>query len=61
MSAKLSATQVAELLGVSRKHFVDTISKRHDFPPPKIVVSRLTRFWDKDDVLKWAARPKRAA
>lgn len=58
---KLTATQVAELLGVSRKHFIDTISKRYDFPAPKIIVSRVTRFWDRDEVLKWAAKPKRAA
>ena len=57
----LDATQVAQLLGVSRAHFVARISKRHDFPPPRIIVSRQTRFWHIQDVLKWAEKPKRAA
>lgn len=58
---KLDATKAAELLGVSRKHFVDRLSKRHDFPRPFIAVSRRTRFWRVEDLMKWAQTPKRAA
>lgn len=56
---KMSATEVASLLGVCRKHFVDRISKRHDFPKPCIQVSKMTRFWSKEDVLRWASQPRR--
>lgn len=56
---RLSATEVAQLLGICRKYFVNRISKRHDFPRPRIQVSRQTRFWDLEDVLRWASQPRR--
>lgn len=48
--------KVAEFLGVSPKHARDAITKKPDFPAPVVNVSRRTRFWDADDVKRWAAK-----
>lgn len=45
---------IAELLGVSRAHVTDRLSKRTDFPRPAINVSQRLRKWRSMDVLHWA-------
>lgn len=53
---KVGYTQIAEILGVSRTHVVDRISKQPDFPKPIIRVSRQTVWWDERDIWEWARK-----
>lgn len=50
---RLDTAGIAELLGLSREHVTDRLTKRVDFPKPYINVSRRTRYWRTSDVLKW--------
>jgi predicted DNA-binding transcriptional regulator AlpA len=55
MSALLDTAQIAELIGCTRAHVTDRLSKREDFPRPLINVSRKLRKWSAADVMAWAA------
>jgi predicted DNA-binding transcriptional regulator AlpA len=55
MSALLDTAQIAELIGCTRAHVTDRLSKCEDFPRPRINVSRKLRKWSESDVLAWAA------
>lgn len=50
---RLDTAGIAALLGLSREHVTDRLTKRLDFPKPYINVSRRTRYWRTTDVLKW--------
>lgn len=50
---RLDTAGIAQLLGLSREHVTDRLTKRLDFPKPYINVSRRTRYWRTTDVLKW--------
>lgn len=50
---RLDTAGIAALLGLSRVHVTDRLTKRVDFPKPYINVSRRTRYWRTSDVLKW--------
>lgn len=48
---RMSPADIAALLGLSREHVTDRITKRVDFPKPFINVSRRTRYWRTVDVM----------
>lgn len=50
---RLNTAGIAALLGLSREHVTDRLTKRVDFPKPYINVSRRTRYWRTSDVLAW--------
>jgi predicted DNA-binding transcriptional regulator AlpA len=50
---ELDSAQVAEVLGLSRSHFVDRVSKRKDFPKPSTNTSRKNRRWPLEAVLRF--------
>ena len=50
---RLDTAGIAELLGVTRVHVTDRITKRPDFPKPFINVSRRLRYWRTSDVNAW--------
>lgn len=50
---RLDTADIAAILGVTREHVTDRITKRPDFPKPFINVSRRLRYWRKSDVAKW--------
>lgn len=50
---RLDTAGIAALLGLSREHVTDRLTKRVDFPKPYINVSRRTRYWRTSDVLAW--------
>ncbi len=50
---RLDTAGIAALLGVTREHATDRITKRPDFPKPYINVSRRLRFWRASDVHAW--------
>ena len=56
---KLVGTQdIAQYLGLSREWVTDNVTKRPDFPQPVINLSRKTRKWSWEDVIKWAQGAK---
>jgi predicted DNA-binding transcriptional regulator AlpA len=63
MGTLLDTGQIAELLGVSREHVTNRLTKRSDFPRPVIDASRKMRRWSEADVMAWAGgdQSKRAA
>lgn len=52
LSDELDAGQAAELLGISRRYYVDELSKRQGFPKPSTNLSQKTRRWRYADLLK---------
>jgi predicted DNA-binding transcriptional regulator AlpA len=62
MSALIDTGQIAEILGVTRQHVTDKLTKRPDFPRPELDRSRRLRKWKESDVRAWMrgqdARPR---
>lgn len=54
MSRLIDTAGIAEILGRSQRHVTARITKRPDFPKPRIDVNRRLRKWAEADVLKWA-------
>jgi len=52
MGDELDPGQAAELLGVSRRYFVDELSKKPGFPKPSTNLSNKTRRWRYADLLR---------
>lgn len=51
-SDELDAGQASTLLGISRRYFVDELSKKPGFPKPSTNLSNKTRRWRYADLLK---------
>lgn len=60
MNEVMSAADIAEYLGVCRRHVVARITKAAGFPKPVINLSRKTRRWDAEAVKAYVAAPKSA-
>lgn len=52
---RLDTAAIAAILGVTREHVTDRITKRPDFPKPFINVSRRLRYWRQSEVQAWMA------
>ena len=62
MSTTIGTAEIAEMLGVSREHVTNRVTKRKDFPAPSIALTQRMRRWKEADVRAWIARQsKRAA
>lgn len=53
---RLDTAGIATMLGVTREHVTDRITKRPDFPKPYINVSRRLRYWRQSEVVAWMQR-----
>lgn len=53
---RVDTAGIAAMLGVTREHVTDRITKRPDFPRPFINVSRRLRFWRQSEVNAWMQR-----
>ena len=49
-SARVDTAGIAALLGYTRAHVTDRLTKRPDFPKPFINVSQKMRYWRLADV-----------
>lgn len=49
---------IAKLLGVSRAHVTDRLTKAPTFPAPVIDLSQRMRRWNREQVLAWMSRAK---
>ncbi len=61
MQDTIDTAEIAAILHVSREHVTDRITKRTDFPKPKINVSRKLRRWARSEVMDWASKAKQPA
>lgn len=52
---------IAEILGVTRKHVTDRLTKEPTFPAPAINLSPKTRRWNRDQVMAWLTAGRRSA
>lgn len=52
-TARIDTAGIAQMLGCSRRHVTNRVTKRPDFPRPIINVSQKTRFWALADVQRW--------
>ena len=61
MSALIDTGQIAKMLGLERSYVTDKLTKKPDFPPPRVNRSQRLRRWAEADVLAWARGQSRAA
>jgi predicted DNA-binding transcriptional regulator AlpA len=54
----ISASEIAELLGISRQRVYQLLEEREDFPRPVAETPR-GAMWDRRDVEQWARKPRR--
>ena len=59
--ALMDTGAIAKMLGVSRAHVTDRLTKQPTFPAPVIAISQRLRRWDRGQVLDWLKRQSRAA
>lgn len=53
MTALIDTAQIASILGMTREYVTDKLTKRPDFPKPRIVLSRKMKRWAEADVQAW--------
>ena len=56
MADLIDTGQIADILGVTREHVTDKLTKRPDFPAPAVNVSRKLRRWDRSESNRLAWR-----
>lgn len=49
----IDTADIAGMMGVTREYATDKITKRSDFPAPKLNRSRRLRRWEREDVERW--------
>lgn len=54
MSDLIDTSEIASMLGLTRHYITDIVTKRFDFPAPKIAISQKTKRWERADVMRWA-------
>lgn len=50
---------IAKLFDCTREHVTDRLTKRADFPKPRINQSQKLRYWDRDDIVAYLTQPRR--
>jgi len=58
---RIDTAGIAQMLGYSRRHVTDVITKRPDFPRPVIATSQKNRWWDETQVMRWVQQVSQAA
>lgn len=51
--ALMDTGAIAAMLGVSRAHVTDRLTKQSTFPAPVIDLSQRLRRWDREQVMAW--------
>ena len=60
-SPLIGTGDIAALLGLSREHVTDCLTKRVGFPRPVVNLSQKLRRWDRAQVLAFLAKKPRPA
>jgi predicted DNA-binding transcriptional regulator AlpA len=55
MSNMIDTARIAEMLGITRAHATDKLTKRPGFPKPVVNLSQKLRRWDEAEVRRWVA------
>lgn len=53
-TARVDTADIAAMLGCSRRHVTDRLTKRPDFPAPFVNLSQKMRYWRLADVQAYA-------
>lgn len=61
MTALLDTAQIAAMLSMTREYVTDRLTKRPDFPKPRIALNRKTKRWAECDIREWMERHRQAA
>jgi predicted DNA-binding transcriptional regulator AlpA len=61
MSPLIDTGDIAQMLGVTREHVTNRLTKRPDFPKPAVNISRKLRKWSEDEVRAWMRSPTKAS
>jgi predicted DNA-binding transcriptional regulator AlpA len=52
---------IARIIGVSRRHVTERVTKEPTFPAPVINLSRKTRRWSREQVMAWLTAGRQSA
>jgi predicted DNA-binding transcriptional regulator AlpA len=52
---------IAEIVGVTRRHVTERLTKEPTFPAPVINLSRKTRRWSREQVMAWLTAGRQSA
>ena len=55
----ISTADIATMLGLTREHVTDQLTKRPGFPKPEVNLSQKTRRWDRAAVVAFLSGRKR--
>jgi predicted DNA-binding transcriptional regulator AlpA len=61
VSPLIGTGDIAALLGLSREHVTDCLTKRAGFPRPVVNVSQKLRRWDRAQVMAFLSKKPRRA
>jgi predicted DNA-binding transcriptional regulator AlpA len=61
MSPLLDTAQIATMLGMTREYVTDRLTKRPDFPKPRVALSRKMKRWAECDIREWLDKHRVAA
>lgn len=61
MSALIDTKQIADMLGCTREHVTNRLTKRPDFPTPRVNLSQRLRRWSEAEVVAWMQSQRQAA
>lgn len=61
MTAMLDTAQIATMLGMTREYVTDRLTKRPDFPKPRIALSRKMKRWAEADIRQWMEKQAQPA
>lgn len=61
MSALLDTAQIADKLNLRREYVTDRLTKRPDFPRPRIDLTQKTRRWAEADIEAWLRKRQQPA
>lgn len=54
----LSTADIARMFGLTREYITDKLTKKPDFPKPRVRVSQKTTLWARADIEQWASPTK---
>jgi predicted DNA-binding transcriptional regulator AlpA len=60
MNDLLSTADIARLLGLTRDYTTDKLTKKPDFPKPRVSVSQKLRRWAREDIESWMRGPTKS-
>lgn len=61
MTALLDTAQIATMLSLKREYVTDRLTKRPDFPKPRLALNQKTKRWAEADIREWMERHRQPA